>query len=121
MICNPEAVVMVFPAVCAIAEVGTDADIPASTATIAMAILVRMKNCIVKNLPERIEAYLNIYVLCPGLAGTDAPAAPLISERATILARIGTAGERAFFPVDPDRLTAAKRRDDLGGLVAELL
>src|SRR3954463_6324495 len=44
-----------------------------------------------------------------------------VSERATILARIGTAGERALVPVDPDRLRAAERTDDAGGLVAELL
>src|SRR3954470_24068970 len=44
-----------------------------------------------------------------------------VSERATVFARIGTAGERALVPVDPDRLRAAERTDDAGGLVAELL
>src|SRR5437868_12253004 len=45
----------------------------------------------------------------------------LVAERAAILARIGAAGERALVPVDPDRLAAAERADDAGGLVAELL
>src|SRR5215203_5633321 len=44
-----------------------------------------------------------------------------IAQRATVLARIGAAGQRAFFPIDPDRLTAAERADDAGGLVADLL
>src|ERR1700716_4749923 len=44
-----------------------------------------------------------------------------IPERAAILAWIGTAGERALVPVDPDRLTAAERPDHTGGPMPELL
>src|SRR3981189_2442241 len=44
-----------------------------------------------------------------------------IAERAAVLARIGTAGERTLVPIDPDRLTAAERGDHAGGLMAELL
>src|SRR5882762_1893192 len=44
-----------------------------------------------------------------------------VSERAAVLAGIGTARERALVPVDPDRLAAAERADDAGGLVAEFL
>src|SRR3954463_7504702 len=50
----------------------------------------------------------------------DKPARRSVSERAAVLARIGTAGERALVPIDPDRLAAAERADDAGGLVAEL-
>src|SRR5215217_6185458 len=49
------------------------------------------------------------------------PMACSISERAAVLARIGTASERALVPIDPDCLAAAERADDAGGLVAELL
>src|ERR1044072_9464440 len=45
----------------------------------------------------------------------------LVAQRATILARIGAAGQRALVPVDPDRLAAAERADHAGGLVADLL
>src|SRR5882672_410183 len=44
-----------------------------------------------------------------------------IPQRAAVLARIGTAGQRALVPVDPDRLSAAERPDHAGGLVPELL
>src|SRR5438132_8367836 len=46
---------------------------------------------------------------------------PSIAERAAVLARIGTARERALVPVDPDRLAAAERTDQAGGLVADFL
>src|SRR2546421_6082689 len=49
--------------------------------------------------------------------GTDAS----IPQRAAVLARFGAAGERALVPVDPDRLAAAERRHEIGGLVADLL
>src|SRR3954463_7266487 len=42
-----------------------------------------------------------------------------VSQRAAVLARIGTAGQRALVPVDPDRLTAAERTDDSSGLGSE--
>src|SRR4051812_22518541 len=44
-----------------------------------------------------------------------------VAQRAAVLARIGAAGQRALVPVDPDRLAAAERADNAGGLVAELL
>src|SRR4029077_2659264 len=46
---------------------------------------------------------------------------PSIAERAAVLARIGTASQRALVPVDPDRLSAAERTDHAGGLVPDLL
>src|SRR6266480_865608 len=76
MICKPDAVVMVFPAVWADAPDGARS---------------RMR-----------------WAACS------------IAERATVLAWIGAAGERALFPIDPDRLTAAERGDDAGGLMPKL-
>src|SRR4051812_86143 len=37
---------------------------------------------------------------------------PSIPQRAAVLARFGAAGQRAFVPVDPDRLGAAERCHD---------
>jgi len=42
-----------------------------------------------------------------------------IPQRAAVLARIGTAGQGALVPVDPDRLTAAERPDHAAGLAPE--
>src|SRR6267154_3643165 len=44
-----------------------------------------------------------------------------ISQRATVLAGIGTADQRALVPVDPNRLAAAERTDHAAGLVPDLL
>src|SRR3954452_20010200 len=44
-----------------------------------------------------------------------------VTQRATVLAWIGTAGERSPVPIDPDRLGAAERADHAGGFMAELL
>src|SRR6202051_153984 len=44
-----------------------------------------------------------------------------IPQGAAVLVRIGTTGERALVPVDPDRLAAAERADHARGLVPELL
>src|SRR5438270_5163980 len=44
-----------------------------------------------------------------------------IAQRAAVLARIGTAGERSLVPVDPDRLSAAERTDDAHGPMPQLL
>src|SRR5450432_581187 len=57
----------------------------------------------------------------PVARGTESEREPSISQRAAVLARIGSAGQRALVPVDPDRLTAAERPDHAGGLVPELL
>src|SRR4029078_2298478 len=44
-----------------------------------------------------------------------------VTQRATVLAGIGAAGQRTLVPIDPDRLAAAERADHAGGLVADLL
>src|ERR1700733_9278869 len=127
MICSPEAVVMAFPAVCAIAAVGIETT-EAVTTVNAMAArvenIVRGKLCMVTYLLERsgLNDRASVYLNAPCKTSLD-PAGSLssISERAAVLAGIGAAGQRPLLPIDPDRLTAAKRRDDLGSLVSELL
>jgi hypothetical protein len=52
---------------------------------------------------------------------SQAATMPSISQRAAVLARIGTARERALVPVYPDRLATTERPDHTGGLVPELL
>src|ERR1700689_1203664 len=44
-----------------------------------------------------------------------------IAKGASVLARIGAAGQRALVPVDPDRLTATERGSHAGGPVPEFL
>src|SRR6267378_329248 len=112
IICKPEAVVMVFPVVWAAAPDGAakrkTPAAPAATAK-AMERLRNRKRRIISAsfLTERESAH--------------AQSVPSISQRAAVLARIGTAGQRALVPVDPDRLTATERRDHAGGLMPELL
>src|SRR3984885_7868840 len=127
MICSPEAVVMAFPAVCAIAAGGIETT-EAVTTVNAMAArvenIVRGKRCMVTYLLERsgLNDRASVYLNAPCKTSLD-PAGSLssISERAAVLAGIGAAGQRPLLPIDPDRLTATERRDDLGGLVSELL
>src|ERR1700753_1444710 len=45
----------------------------------------------------------------------------LITERAAVLARIGTAGQGALVPVDPDRLRTTEWSYHAGSLVPEFL
>src|SRR5262252_222322 len=97
MICNPEAVVMGFPVVWADAGVTKAARENESARN--------LRRCMIGLLIERSRR----------------TARALITERATILAWIGAAGERALVPVDPDALPAAERRDKARGLVTELL
>src|SRR5216684_2060561 len=109
MICKPEAVVMVFPAVWAEAPDGARRRAPAMAMAMAIGKL--------RNWKRRI-------LLASLLTGREVACAGRlcsIAERATVLARIGAAGERALVPVDPDRLTAAERGDYAGGLMPELL
>src|SRR5258708_7061917 len=106
MICQPEAVVMVFPTVWAAAPDGAKKRAPA----MAMAI-------------ERLRNWKCRIFLASFVTGEKSHAQMVcsIAERATVLARIGAAGERTLVPVDPDRLTAAERGDHAGGLMPELL
>src|SRR3954454_1219945 len=43
-----------------------------------------------------------------------------IPQRAAILARIRTGGERALVPIDPDRLATTERRDNVDSFVPKL-
>src|SRR4029077_5424939 len=61
------------------------------------------------------------HLVQPGASAVAGLAAASIAERAAILAGIGPARERPVLPIDRDRLPAAERRNDLGGLVPELL
>src|ERR1700733_5725090 len=127
MICSPEAVVMAFPAVCAIAAGGIETT-EAVTTVNAMAArvenIVRGKRCMVTYLLERsgLNDRASVYLNAPCKTSLD-PAGSLssVSERAAVLAGIGAAGQRPLLPIDPDRLTAAERRNDLRGLVSKLL
>src|SRR5712671_1476715 len=108
IICKPEAVVMVFPAVWAEAPDGARRRAPAMAMAMAIGKL--------RNWKRRI-------LLASLLTGREVACAGRlcsIAERATVLARIGAAGKRALFPIDPDRLTAAERGDHVGGLMPEL-
>src|SRR5712671_4194552 len=107
IICKPEAVVMVFPEVWAEAPDGAR-----RTPAMAMAMAIGK----LRNWKRRI--FLASLLTGREVACAGRPCS--IAERATVLARIGAAGERALFPIDPDRLTAAERRDDAGGLMPEL-
>src|SRR5579862_936288 len=122
MICNPEAVVMAFPGVCAIAAVGMmTTNVVRTVNTIA----ARVENIArMVAYPFRSIGRLSIVTSRAKPASirlVHAALTLLIAERAAVLARIGAAGQRSLVPVDPDRLAAAERRNDLGGLVPELL
>src|SRR5436309_10871178 len=109
MICKPDAVVMVFPAVWADAPDGARRSTPATAMARAIGKL--------RNWQRRI-------LLASLLTGREVACAGRlcsIAERAAVLAWIGAAGKRALVPVDPDCLTAAERGDDAGGLMPELL
>src|SRR5229473_192725 len=109
IICKPEAVVMVFPAVWAAAPDGAaKRKTPAAPAATAKAM-------------ERLRNRKRRIFSCLGRRSRARKIVRSISQRAAVLARIGTAGQRALVPVDPDRLTAAERRDHAGGLMPELL
>src|SRR5882757_3519821 len=99
---------MVFPAVWAAAPDGT---------TMIKAPATAMAKSVVKlRIQRRI---ISAFLATEGMWH----ARPLrsIAERAAVLARVGAAGQRALVPVDPDRLTAAERRNHAGGLMPELL
>src|ERR1700730_498301 len=108
MICKPEAVVMVFPAVWAGAPDGaTTRKTPARVMTKALVRLLKQRRI------------FSAFLATEGM--WHARPARSIAERAAVLARIGAAGQRALVPVDPDRLTAAERRNHAAGLMPELL
>src|SRR6185437_16436331 len=104
MICKPEAVVMVFP-VWANAPDGAAVRKPIAPMMAASSESLRKVR------------YRMVQCPCEWRRGTGGS----IAERATVLARVGAAGERALVPVDPDRLAAAERRDHAGGFMPELL
>src|SRR5581483_1331267 len=116
MICKPDGVVTAFPVFWAEAMDGMK-----SMASSAMLETI-------KTLIFRITTNL-AFVKTRGCLAQhtrrDHPVTPgflivSITERAAVLARIGAAGQRALLPVDPDRLAAAERRHDAGGLVPKL-
>src|SRR5258706_8940211 len=92
MICKPEGVVMVFPAVWADAPDGA-----ARRKAPAMAITTAIEK--LRNWKRRI---FSASFITGKQSHTDMVRS--IPERAAVLARIGTAGQRALVPVDPDRL-----------------
>src|SRR5450631_1122602 len=106
VICKPEGVVMVFPAVWANTPGGIAMKRTPATATA----IGRFRNMLCRILSDSF------------VTGTESHARTVgsIAERAAILARIGSAGERALVPVDPDGLAAAMRRDEARGLMPEL-
>src|SRR5215470_2545481 len=112
-ICKPDAVVMGFPC-CAVARVAIAAAKPPS-------MVVRIVR---RDVRITVSLSLNELLFEHDLVRKPVPTFrdhALVTERAAVLARIGAAGERALVPVYPDRLAAAERADDAGGLVAELL
>src|SRR5882757_2136504 len=99
---------MVFPAVWAAAPDGT---------TMIKAPATAMAKSVVKlRIQRRI---ISAFLATEGMWRTRPVRS--IAERAAVLARIGAAGQRALVPVDPDRLTAAERRNHAAGLMPELL
>src|SRR6202045_3915631 len=104
IICKPDAVVMGFPGVWANAPDGAAKTRAPAIAKASMMGEFRKRRIFSSFLSNRVKV-----------------AVRSISQRAAVLARIGTAGQRALVPVDPDRLAAAERPDHARRLVPELL
>src|SRR5579871_4729289 len=122
MICNPEAVVMAFPGVCAIAAVGIETTDAVRTVNAMAAKVENVARMLAY--PFRSIGRLSIVTSRAKPASirlAHAGLTLLIAEGAAVLARIGATGQRSLVPVDPDRLAAAERRNDLCRLMSELL